>query len=712
MMIKKLTLFLLLFSCLFLSGCVGWISFVCDFTDNPHCYQWFAIQENDADTCDKMPQDKRFIDVGSNPPKDKCYLTVAENTGNSTICEDIVGGMYSYTQEECYQSTAIKHQNAELCKGAPNEISCRSSVAAITGSCGKGYEYKGGVCIFKGIDKECQDPTFLSKCASTSTLLKCKEGIKSIVTCEYGCFEAECRKESGDTDINAECSCFSYEECVNGKCIALPVNECKSDSGCAAGEFCYLGSCIEDINIDECKLDEDCGENEKCLSGVCTFEDAQCWFDEECAVDEVCEKTKCTKRTICSDKDAYCVSSMSLTYCEKSQLLTKECEFGCNANKCLSKEEAGNKNESVQKEKECKEGYNACVSEYTREFCLDGVKSEEHCEFGCQGSACRATEKKTCPWWNPFCKETDDDVPDKVKDDVKTIADAATGKYMELLEQEIENEKNPAKLRGLEKYKKFLEKAGDTIENVQTTVDALNDMKRIFVDSYDPSMDIENMPVDKLLKPGFFDRVGQSIFGGPKTEAGIEMAEAEDSLTVYEAMLKRQAEIDFLKQSRLDRLGQTLVDGAKEKATGELADKAKDIAEGVAGTAMTAVSVVDYALTSFQDEAKKQSFVGLARAYNRRRAVLEQQFPDLDDEGIHKLAVNQVQNDPYADAKAWTFIKFGNILENKDCQEGTGNQLCIDNRVWWTSMGKSYEYTHNKELHDRFIAQIDNKLGK
>lgn len=101
---------------LFLTGCVGTINeWACQFYDNPdHCLQNAAIQDADASTCEKI-KGEDFSDSGSNPPKDKCYLRIAENTGDLSACDKIEGGMYSYTKEECILSTAVKFENPSGC---------------------------------------------------------------------------------------------------------------------------------------------------------------------------------------------------------------------------------------------------------------------------------------------------------------------------------------------------------------------------------------------------------------------------------------------------------------------------------------------------------------------------------------------------------------------------------------------------------------------
>ncbi len=285
---------------------------------------------------------------------------------------------------------------------------------------------------------------------------------------------------------------------------------------------------------------------------------------------------------------------------------------------------------------------------------------------------------------------TDDDIESKVEGDLNTIKDAATGKYMDLLEKAIESETDPAKLAGLQAYQDFLKKGGEQLENVGTTVEQLKEIKKIFLDSYDPSMDIDKMPVNKILDPGVFDKIKSRLFG---EDPPTERAKADDALSVYEAMLKRQSEIDFLKKGRMERLTETITSTVKDKLSGELTEKVTGIVESTAGGAFKAVTFVGDAVKSFQEEAQKEMFVGLASAYNRQRDAIKQSNPGLDAEELHKRTVASVQENPYADNPNAGFVKYGNLLENKDCQDDS-NPLCIDNRVFWTAMDKAYVYTH------------------
>lgn len=634
----------------------------------------------------------------------------------------------SYSKEECLEG-AFANGNPDTCAESDDPDRCRQMYGQQTGNCGTGYSWNAeeNSCESEsGIDPECADPSFTSQCTGSHTLLMCTDGKKSTKTCEFGCFEAWCRDSEGETDIAPpEPEEPDPADDLEDIDDVVPDEEENDDEDqdqdeeegkcdCGDYEICVDNQCEPDPSI-ECMADTDCEKNEECMNNLCMTKDAECIFDEDCTQGSQCVKNFCEPKPACKSGDTICLSPLILEYCaDNGEITTKDCQFGCYESQCLTKEEKEKLDQEKEDEMKCKDGYSQCLSDTTLEACMDGYKTQKMCEFGCKGGSCLTEDKKKCTGWqrlNPFCEEDDADIEDKLETDVETIKDAASGKYMELLDAEIEGETDPAKLRGLKKYKEFLDKAGETMDTVNTTVDSLKDIKRIFLDSYDPSMDIENMPVNKILSKGIFDRMSDAIFGEPTTEAGKEMAEAEDSLTVYEKMLERQAEIDFLKKSRLDRLGNVVAENAKSRVADEIKEKAGDLAGKVAGNAMIAVTVVDYALTSFQDEAKKQMFVGLARAYNRRRADLEKQFPDAKEEQIHAMATKQVQDMPYQDAKGRTFIKYGNLIENKDCQDSS-NPLCIDNRVFWTAMDKTYKHTNRKKLSKRDMEQFNRRLEK
>ena len=353
---------------------------------------------------------------------------------------------------------------------------------------------------------------------------------------------------------------------------------------------------------------------------------------------------------------------------------------------------------------------------YSQEECLAAAfknHTVEDCKNAQDEAACRAAWGKAGKGcgdayvWVPAtgaCEEppkddgttkggTDDPLAnEKVKEDLKSIGDEGWKKYLELLEKDIDGEKDPDRLAGLQKYKEFLDKSSEKLEDLTTKFEKLQELKKIFIDSYDPKDAIENMSAKDILSKGFFGRAQDKLFG---VDPPTERSKAEDALSVYEKMLEQQGDNDFLQQGRLDRIKETLISKAKDEATSRLKEGVEDIAKGVAGTAFVAVGIVDHAITSFKDGAQKEVFVGMAAAYNRQRDTMTQAHPDWSSEQIHKATVNSIKENPYQDNPNTGFVKYGNLLENGDCKDaGSGNPLCIDNRVFWTAMDKTYEFTH------------------
>ena len=145
-----LSLFLLLTLSGCFSGCVA-----CEaggiFAERgvDHCYQWLSVQTGDTTGCEKIPG-TGF--EGQNPPKDKCYLLIAEKEKDPQPCANIVGGFNSYTQDECYQGVGAGGGSADDCDGlaAADEMNCRTGVArgqnseSNPPSCGEGYAWVAG----------------------------------------------------------------------------------------------------------------------------------------------------------------------------------------------------------------------------------------------------------------------------------------------------------------------------------------------------------------------------------------------------------------------------------------------------------------------------------------------------------------------------------------------------------------------------------------
>ena len=88
-----------------------------------------AIQEGQVEECEKI-EGKKF--VGSNPPRDKCYLIIAENTGDLSACDQIKGGLMSYTREECILGASIKFLDPSGCQklAGADKTECVSQIGS------------------------------------------------------------------------------------------------------------------------------------------------------------------------------------------------------------------------------------------------------------------------------------------------------------------------------------------------------------------------------------------------------------------------------------------------------------------------------------------------------------------------------------------------------------------------------------------------------
>lgn len=96
---KALKVFFLCGTSLLFVGCTDFLDFLFSFSceymeDSAHCYQESAVADDNPDDCEKVT----YEGDGSNPPKDKCYLMIAENSGDPTDCDNVRGGVYELFQ--------------------------------------------------------------------------------------------------------------------------------------------------------------------------------------------------------------------------------------------------------------------------------------------------------------------------------------------------------------------------------------------------------------------------------------------------------------------------------------------------------------------------------------------------------------------------------------------------------------------------------------
>ena len=84
--------------------------------DSAHCYQAAGGQSGDSSNCDKIKPPAEFAKMGSNPPRDKCYMMIAENTGDYSYCKKMKGGYGSYEPSECISEIAAWNADPKGCK--------------------------------------------------------------------------------------------------------------------------------------------------------------------------------------------------------------------------------------------------------------------------------------------------------------------------------------------------------------------------------------------------------------------------------------------------------------------------------------------------------------------------------------------------------------------------------------------------------------------
>lgn len=693
-----------------------------------------------------------------------------------TYCEDGCSDGTCGCDKSTYEPSCTEEGNSLICteSGATYIDDCSKGCfnGACLDECPKGTTWGRGedrkfACLESS--NECDDPTFDSRCVTKNNVLICDDGKSRIETCEYGCFEAICRDDYGPTDKEEECmdnsDCETNEKCDSGNCVNE--NKCNYNSDCDIGYSCIEFECVKDVECNynsdcntgysciefecveewECEYDYDCETNENCESGKCII---GCEDNYDCETDEICKNSKCIigceddydcdedyscqanqcikseeciddfdceinfeckeKTCIfipeCTKGTLYCGSSTQLITCEDEKIQPKTCEFGCNDDKCITEKQKQKLEEELEEKESCKDNYKKCVTDNKLELCLNKKITTEFCEFGCEKGSCSV--EKECPWYNPTCWG---------KSDVLDYKDAVSEKYMSGLNKEISKETDPAKIRGLQKYKEFLEKAGTGIENAQTTYEDLMTMKKIFIDSYDSSMDIEHMKARDILEKGFTEKVGDSLdklkfWQGKKTPVMIEQEKAEDQLKVYKAMLVRQEENEFLKSSRKDRLVSTLVSKTKDKAVSELTEKATEIAENIAGPAFITVGIAGQAIDAVKDESEKMMYTGLIKAYNKRREAFERDFPNKEDAEIHEMTTKEVIEYPYRDDPKFTRLaSYGNLVLQRECGE-SHSKLCIDRKVFFTAMEESYNHLNDRKLFKRRMDQLDRRLNK
>ncbi|MDO8667928.1 MAG: hypothetical protein Q7K35_02400 [bacterium] len=236
-------------------------------------------------------------------------------------------------------------------------------------------------------------------------------------------------------------------------------------------------------------------------------------------------------------------------------------------------------------------------------------------------------------------------------------------------------------------------------KGVKMTQDQIDAFKDYYKFISDPNNDIEQMDDAKLLKDRWNEKVGDVMDKFKIWKSGPSAGEAklDEQLRFYERMLERQQSIN----DGLSEFGEDVKRNIN-MVNSSIQDKAKDavkdkVIETIFGeitgkTVGVTTAVVGEALDVVKGEAKSKEFRGLVRAYNLgMQEELGKSGGDVNK--AHAAVVSAMQTNPYEYEDSNTFAKYGNVLENKDC-DGT-NPHCVNKEVFWKAMKKSYKYQNN-----------------
>ncbi|MFA6306770.1 MAG: hypothetical protein WCV70_03960 [Patescibacteria group bacterium] len=229
----------------------------------------------------------------------------------------------------------------------------------------------------------------------------------------------------------------------------------------------------------------------------------------------------------------------------------------------------------------------------------------------------------------------------------------------------------------------------------QEQLDAFKDYYKFISD---PNNDIEQMDDAKLLKDRWNEKMGNVVDKFKIWKSGPSEGEAklDEQLRFYERMLERQQSIN----EGLSEFGEDVkrnMDMVNNAIQGQVGDAVKDkVIETIFGeitgkTVGITTTVIGEALDVVKGEAKSKEFRGLVRAYNLGMQEELGKFGG-DTDKAHAEVVKKMQQNAYEYEDSNTFAKYGNVLENKDC-DGT-NPHCVNKEVFWKAMKKSYKYQH------------------
>lgn len=366
---------------------------------------------------------------------------------------------------------------------------------------------------------------------------------------------------------------------------------------------------------------------------------------------------------------------------------------------------------------------------YTKEECILGASVKFKNPEGCLMLS--GADKKSCvsqvgPYLLPGSVLEIDDQINILKEELKNNPDAELQKQLDGLEKKrndylgVMDDKNKKDYESLSdpmnKKVAMDYYSGRIDQKTKDALTALNDSLRgkgeklsdqeykslseMLAYKNDPKNDIENMDPSEIVKLRWNEKFGNAVdslkfWNSNPTEAEKKY---DEQLLFYQRMLERQAAIekglnqkqqDFGREADRvtgyikDQIYDKIMDEAKKQAFGELLD----LVDSPASAPVTAI--LGEAIDTVKKEAQSAEFRGLVRAYNKGMEEELCKFSGNVDKA-HAAVTANLQKDPYMYEDKNTFAKYGNILENKDC-DGS-NPHCIQRDVFWKAMKKSYTY--------------------
>jgi hypothetical protein len=376
---------------------------------------------------------------------------------------------------------------------------------------------------------------------------------------------------------------------------------------------------------------------------------------------------------------------------------------------------------------------NGGMYSYTKEECILNTSTAHKNPDGC--AMLSGTDRETCknevgPYVYPGSILEIDDQIELLQKELKDNPDETLQKQLDDLEArkqirlEMMDTKNKQDYESLSdpmnKQVSLEYHLGQIDKKTKDSLTALNDslrekgeklsdkeyqtLKDMLTYKNDPQNDIENMDPTEIVKLRWNEKIGNMTEKLKFWKANSTETEKkyDESLLFYQRMLERQAAIekgldqkqqDFERNSSMvkDYIKNQLTDAALEEAKKQAFGEMLDLVDSPASAPVTAI--LGEAIDVVKQEAKSAEFRGLVKAYD---TGMQEELAKTggDVEKAHANVIANLEKNPYTYEDSNTFAKYGNLIENKDC-DGT-NPHCIKKDVFWKAMKKSYTYQNDK----------------